>query len=294
MTDTLSSKDRAVLTVIAVMAGILAFTVVPFGVVSAMDAVLKGAAIKIPAAGNPLIRTAPQIVITFFPIWGGLSMAAGVALLLVARSIQRGEPWARSAAVGLLAIPSITGAYLSGPIMFFASKAMPYFLIVSLCGLVPYFLILLWGKSSWRDKIADFFLFLMLGVTAAWSFSNGGSSLRMFWARPQPYALETGHYGFLLGIPVVWIGVVSTVVAIPLLVARTRIGWRLAGTGLLTILMGSATLFVTHLSTKEFLFGIIMAAVSLALLWLPAVGGRLVSKEQVKPAPDKLPMVQTA
>ena len=289
----MTPNDRKVLAVIAAIAGILAFTVVPLNVVNAMDAVLKGAAIKIPTAGNPLIRTAPQIVITFFPIWGGLSMAAGVALLLIAWPLYRGESWARPVTVGLLAIPSITGAYLSGPIMFFASKSMPLFLITALCGLVPYFLTLLWGKSSWKDKVADFFLFLMLGVTAAWSFSNGGSSLRMFWARPQPYALETGHYGFLMGIPTVWIGVVSTIIAIPLLAARRRIGWRLAGTGLLTILVGNATLFMTHLSTKEFLFGIIMAAVSLALLWLPAVGGRLASK-QTNSSMDKAPLSQTA
>ena len=270
-----TSNDRKVLAIIAAIAGILAITVVPLNVVSAMDVVLKGAAVKIPAAGNPLIKTAPQIVITFFPIWAGLSMAAGVALLFGAWPLYKGEPWARPVAVGLLAIPSITGAYLSGPIMFFAAKSMPLFLITALCGLVPYFLILLWGKSSWRDKIADFLLFLMLGVTAAWSFANGGSSLRMFWARPQPYVLDTGNYGFIVGIPVVWIGVVSAIIAIPLLAARTRIGWRLAGTGLLTILAGSAVLFMTHPATKEFLYGIIMSVVSLALLWLPAVGGRL-------------------
>ncbi|NIW46923.1 MAG: hypothetical protein GWN30_19875, partial [Gammaproteobacteria bacterium] len=77
-----------------------------------------------------------------------------------------------------------------GPIMFFASSRAYYFLIVALIGLIPYFVILLWDKAPAGEKIGRFFLFLMLGVTAAWSFSNGGSSLRMFWARPEPYVLN--------------------------------------------------------------------------------------------------------
>lgn len=282
MTQQLAKKDRTTLAVVAAVFGVLCFTVVPYLAYLAMDAVLKGAAIKIPAANNPLIVTAPKIVITFFPIWTGLSVAAGLALLLVAaRAIHKGEGWARPAAVGLFAIPAITGAYLSGPVMFFGKSAMPLFFIVMLIGLIPYFMLLLWGKAPTGEKLGKFFLFLMLGVTAAWSFSNGGSSLRMFWARPEPYLLGISQYGFLFGIPVIWIGVVVTVIAIPFLAAETRKGWRLALVGLACILMGNFILRLTHPAIKEFLYGIIMAVVSLALLYIPAVGGHLgVEKER--------------
>jgi hypothetical protein len=268
-------KDRKALATVAAVAGILCFTVLPLAVTQAMDAVLKGAAIKIPASGNPLIATAPRIVLTFFPVWEGLSVTAGVALLLVAWGIYRGEPWARPVAIGLLAIPSITGAYLSGPVMFFAKSAMPLFLIVALIGLVPYFTLLLWGRDSLGRKAGTFFLFLMLGVTAAWSFSNGGSSLRMFWARPEAYVLSSGDYGFLMGIPVVWSGVVSTIVAIPLLAGSKRAGWRLGLVGLVTSLVGSTILFITHPGTKEFLIGMIMAVVTSTLLFLPSTRSKV-------------------
>ncbi|OHB63598.1 MAG: hypothetical protein A2Y77_05425 [Planctomycetes bacterium RBG_13_62_9] len=270
-----TQRDRRSMAVVAAVAGILSFTVLPFAVVQAMDAVLKGAAVEILASGNPLIATAPRIVLTFFPVWGGLSVAAGVALLLVAWAIYRGEGWARPVAIGLLAIPSITGAFFSGPIMYFGKSAMPLFLLIALIGLVPYFTLLLRGKEPLGSKLGTFFLFLMLGVTAAWSFSNGGSSLRMFMARAEPYVLTGGQYGFLMGIPVVWIGFLSTIVAIPLLAARTRLGWRLALVGLATILVGSIGLFATHLGTIEFLIGIILAIVTLILLVLPSTRGRL-------------------
>ncbi|MDD2694900.1 MAG: hypothetical protein PHD58_03140, partial [Anaerolineales bacterium] len=277
---TLSQRDRTILAIVVGIAGLLCIALLPFVVVRAMDAVLKGAAIKIPASGNPLIATAPRIVLAFFPVWGGLSVAAGAALLLVSRAIQRGESWARPAAIGLLAVPSITGAYFSGPVMFFGKNAAPLFVLIALIGLVPYFVVLLWGKAPAGEKLGAFFLFLMLGVSAAWSFSNGGSSLRMFWARPEPYMLDSGNYGFLMGIPVVWIGVIATVISIPLLAAHTRQGWRLAMVGIANILIGNSILFVTHLKTKEFLIGMIMGVVTLILLSIPAIGGRLGKVEE--------------
>lgn len=265
---------------ITAVAGILSFTALPFMIAKTMTAVLEGAAVKIPASGNPLIATAPRIVIAFFPVWGGLSIAAGVALLLVAWAIYKGEKWARPAAIGLLAIPSITGAYYSGPVMYFGKSALPIFILIALLGLVPYFWILLWGKTSTGEKIANFFVFLMLGVTAAWSFSNGGSSLRMFWARPEFSPLDASNTGFILGVPVIWTGVLATVISIPFLADKTRIGWRLGVVGLGIIFMGNLILRVTHPGTKEFLIGIIMAVISLILLFIPAIRRKLI---EVKP-----------
>lgn len=65
----LSQKDNSGMALVAAVAGLLSFTVLPFLIARAMTAVLEGAAVKIPAAGNPLIATAPRIVIAFFPVW---------------------------------------------------------------------------------------------------------------------------------------------------------------------------------------------------------------------------------
>jgi hypothetical protein len=276
-----SQEGSQGMALVAAIAGLLYITVLPFLVARTMTAVLEGAAVKIPASGNPLIATAPRIVIAFFPLWGGLSIAAGVALLLVAWGLWKGEAWARPAAVGLLAIPSITGAYFSGPVMYFGKSALPFFILVALMGLVPYFLIVLWGKGSAGEKTARFFVFLMLGVTAAWSFSNGGSSLRMFWARPEYSPLDASNTGFILGVPVIWTGVLVTIASIPLLAARMRAGWRLSLVGLGIIFVGNLMLFVTHRGTKEFMIGTIMALVSLLLLFIPPIRRKLVPAEEM-------------
>lgn len=271
-----SSKDRSGMAFVAGIAGLLSFTVLPFMIARAMTAVLEGAAVKIQTAGNPLIATAPRIVIAFFPVWGGLSIAAGIALLLVAWAIYKGEAWARPTAIGLLAIPSITGAYYSGPVMYFGKSALPIFILIALLGLVPYFTLLLWGKAPTGEKLSKFFVFLMLGVTAAWSFSNGGSSLRMFWARPEYYPLDASNTGFIMGVPVIWTGVLATTFSIPFLAAGKLAGWRLGLVGVGIIFMGNLMLFVTHTGTKEFMIGMIMATISLALLAIPSIGKKLV------------------
>lgn len=268
------------LALVAAIAGLLCITVVPFITADAMDTILRGIPAKVAATGNPLLASAPKIVIGFFPLWNALSVAAGISLFLVAWALNRGESWAKPAAVGLLAIPAITGAYYSGPVMAFAKSKMFYFLIVALIGLVPYFIFLLSGKGTSREKVGRFFLFLFLGVAAAFSFSNGGSSLRMFWARPEPvFILDQGNMAWLLGYPVNWIGVAVTVIAIPFLAGGKYFGFLMAVAGSLIMLTGNLMLFTFHLDTQEYLIGAILALISLGLLMAPKVGAKAVERE---------------
>ena len=275
-------QPNPTLAIVAALAGLLCITVVPMITADAMNLILKGIPAKVAASGNPLLASAPRIVIGFFPLWNGLSVAAGMALFLVAWALYKGESWAKPVAVGLLAIPAITGAYYSGPIMSFAKSKMFYFIIVALIGLVPYFIILLSGNGSRSEKVVRFFVFLMLGVTAAWTFSNGGSSLRMFWARPEPIFLpDQGNLAWLIGYPVAWIGVAVTVIAIPFLAAKKYAGFLLATAGILIALMGNMMLYVFHTETQEYIIGVIMALVTLGLLWLPKASARAVATEAV-------------
>lgn len=271
MVENVTSRDRVVMAVVAVIAGILMLTAAPNMIIAAMDAVLKGIAVKLPTIPNPDVKAAPQIVTLFFPLWGALTMVAGVTLLAITLPLYRGERWARATAIGMTAIPAIAGAYLSGPIVYFAKNAMALFLLIMTIGLVPYFVLLLWGRASTGEKVGRFFLFLALGVTAAWSFSNAGSSLRILMSRADFSAL----YVFLLGVPVAMIGVIAVIAAIPLLAARTRAGWWLATAAVVVMLAGTIGLFVTHPNVAEFAQGIAMAVGSLVLLLIPGIGGWL-------------------
>ncbi len=275
MIEDVTARDRRVMAVVAVLAGILMITIVPNTLVAAMDVVLKGIAIKLPTIPNPDVKAAPQIVTLFFPMWGALTMVAGVTLLAVAQPLYRGERWARAAAIGMTAIPAIAGAYLSGPIVYFAKQAVPLFLLIMAIGLVPYFVLLLWGRAPIRHKLGTCSLFLALGVTAAWSFSNAGSSLRILLSRTDFSTL----YVLLLGVPVTLMGVIAVIVSFPFLAAHSPVGWWLALVGLLSVTTGNVLLYLSGLNSFEFLLGIVLGivfgVVSLALLLAPGVGRRL-------------------
>lgn len=283
--DRRNTQPNLPLAITSALAGLLCAILVPVITSQAMDAILRGIPPKVAASGNPLLASAPKIVIGFFPLWNGLTVAAGMGLLVVAWGFYKGESWARPVGIGLLAIPAVTGAYYSGPTMAFAKSKMFYFVLVALIGLVPYFILLLSEKGTGREKATRFFLFLMLGVTAAWSFSNGGSSLRMFMARPEPVSiLDRGNLGFLLGFPPTWIGMFITLISIPLIAARKPTGPLLASAGLLSLLMGNLTLFIHHPGTQEFLIGVVMAVVTLTTLWWPAASRSRAVGRQAQPA----------
>ncbi|NIW46922.1 MAG: hypothetical protein GWN30_19870, partial [Gammaproteobacteria bacterium] len=89
-----TSQGSLVPALFAGIAGILCVFIVPLITMRAMDTIISGALIKIEASGNPLLVSAPKIVISFFPVWGGLSTAAGIALIFVAWAIYQGKSWA--------------------------------------------------------------------------------------------------------------------------------------------------------------------------------------------------------
>lgn len=222
--ETRSTGSRTI-AITAAFAGILLIGLVPVCTSMAMDAVLKGAVLKIEATGNPALVPALKLVSFFFPFWGAMSMVAGATLLVLTIPIFRGERWASAIALGMLAIPSIGGAYMSGPVMFFAKGVFFYFVTVMLVGLIPYFIILLRGHSAKSERITNFLLFLLLGVTAAWTFSNGHSALRMLLARPEPFSFSLGLHGFALGIPASWTGVILVIVTYFPLPLQKGLGW---------------------------------------------------------------------
>jgi len=281
MRNNTTPSGRLIMALIALISGILLIILVPDLGTKAMDGVLKGYSVKITKVPDPaILLPASKLVIFFFPFWSALCMIAGTALILLSLPIYRGEYWARPLALGLLAIPSITGAYMLGPITFFAKAAISVSIIIALTGLIPYFIILLFEKSSAADKFANVLVFLMLGVTAAYNWGNAHSSLRQLWARPNPLAVD---HAYALGIVINWTAVLLVLVGIPLLAARKQSGWWLCTIGSLALLVGTGTLYLGHPSVTEFLVGTLMALVTTVLLLIPKIGGLLIDNSQAKP-----------
>ncbi len=277
MRNNTTKKARLIMVVIMVISAILMLTVLPVGVMGAADNVIQGAYAKYEILKLPLIVTAPNMVKIFFPFWAGLSMMAGAAALFLTVPVYRGERWGRPLALGMFAIPCITGAYILGPIIYFSPGSIIISVSYMLIGLIAYFAILLGESSPIITKIKNFIFFALLGVTIAYTFANAHTAFRMQWAAliHDPKALDPTYP---LGIVAGFIGVAVTMVGLPILASRSNAGWWVTTIGLATMTVGVLWFFIGHTDISEFWIGTSMCIVSIILLMLPSIGGTLVDK----------------
>lgn len=276
MQNNTTKKARLIMVVVMVICAILMLTVLPVGVMAAANIIIEGALLKYEVLQLPLIITAPNMIKIFFPLWAGLSMMAGAAALFLTVPVYRGEKWGRPLALGMFAIPAITGAYILGPIIYFKGPIIISISYMAI-GLIAYFVILLGESTPVITKIKNFVFFALLGVTIAYTFANAHTAFRMQWAAliHNPAALDSTYP---LGIVAGFIGVIVTMVGLPILAGRSNAGWWITTLGLATMTVGVLWFFIGHTDISEFWIGTSMCIVSIILLMLPAVGGTLVDK----------------
>jgi len=292
-----SARARKVITGTVIIAALLMILVVPFVAFDLVNPILKYQQARIAqftAEGNPsapLLTLTTWLVSFFFPFWGTLSVIAGLALLVIARPLYRGESWARGAALLCLAIPAMGGAYMIVPWMNFVGTAeggFPPAVFIMAIGLVPYFTLLLADKGDRTQKVVDFFVFLMLGVSSAEAFANGHAAFRILYGHPSRPLFGEGVAITYFGWLGLWVGAMMTIAAIYLLGQRRMSGWYLAVIGgLATCVVSGATHYVRH-ATIDYLLGSLMGLSIVLMLIVPSVRERLLqpyaSKELPQPA----------
>lgn len=281
MSPNTSANTRKTVIVVVLIAAVLMIAVVPFIAFDMVNPIAKGQMARIEqftAEGNPqapLLKLTPWLVSFFYPFWGTMSMVAGAALLIVLLPLYRGEPWARGLALLCLAVPSMGGAYMVVPWMNFINEGFPPAVIIMAVGLIPYFLILLADVGDLTQKLADFFVFLMLGVAAAENFANGHAAFRILYGHPARPLFAEGIAITFVAWLMLWFGAGGLIACIYLIGARKLSGWHagLIG-GTITVIASSATFYVRH-STNDYLYGALMGLSIIVLLLIPVVKKRL-------------------
>ena len=286
-----SRNARSIAVAIVVIAAILMITVVPFTSFGMANPVAHGLLARIEkftAEGTPesltnaaLLKLTPWMITFFFPMWGVLSLVAGIALLVIAKDIYNGEKWSRGLALLCLAIPSMGGAYMLVPWMNFIGSVKggyPPAITIAMIGLIPYFVLILLEKGDWMQKIVDFLVFLMLGVASAESFANGHAAFRILFGHPKRPIYAEGIDMTFVGWFGLWIGAALTIAAIYLLGNRKLSGWYygLIG-GLVTLVTSGATHYVRH-ATNDYLYGALMGLSIVIMLLIPVFKQRLLKE----------------
>jgi hypothetical protein len=280
-------NTRLAVVSLVVLAAILMIVLVPFigfdmvnPIVTAQQARIE----KFTAEGNPqapLLAYTVWLVSFFFPFWSTMSVLAGLALLVIALPLFRGERWTRGLALLCLAVPSIGGAYMIVPWMNFIGSAQggfPPAITIMMIGLIPYFSLLLAEKIDPAQKLVDFLVFLMLGVTAAENFANGHAAFRILFGHPKRPLFAEGIAITYFGWLALWVGMALCIAAIYLLGQKKMSGWY-AGVigGVITLVASAATHYVRH-ATNDYLYGALMGLSIVVMLVIPFFKERLVGE----------------
>lgn len=279
-----SRNTRLVVVSLVVLAAILMIAVIPFvgfGMVNPIVEAQQARIEKFIAEGNPqapLLQLTVWLVSFFFPFWSTMSLIAGIALLVIALPLYRGERWTRGLALLCLAVPSIGGAYMIVPWMNFIGGGFPPAVSMMMIGLIPYFAILVADKVDLTQKVVDFLVFLMLGVTAAENFANGHAAYRILFGHPARPKFAEGIAITYFGWLALWVGMALCIAAIYLLGEKKISGWYagLIG-GLVTMVASSATHYVRH-ATYDYLFGALMGLSIVIMLLIPLFKQRLLNE----------------
>lgn len=290
-----SKQVRTAVIVVIVLAAFLMILVVPFiafDVVNPIVTYQQARIEKFTAEGNPsapLLTLTTWLVSFFFPFWGTMSVIAGLALLVIVWPLYRGESWARGLALLCLAVPAMGGAYMIVPWMNFVGTAeggFPPAVIIMAIGLVPYFTLLLADKGDVTQKIVDFLVFLMLGVSSAEAFANGHAAFRILYGHPSRPLFGEGIAITYFGWLGLWVSALLTIAAIYLLGRRLQSGWYAALIGgLVAFVVSGATHYVRH-ATFDYLIGSLMGLSIVIMLLIPVFKARLLTVYSEDPAPE--------
>ena len=278
---------RLAVVTLMVIAAIIMIAVIPFIGFDMVNPIVKAQQARIEkftAEGNPqapLLAYTVWLVSFFFPFWSTMSLIGGIILLVIALPFYRGERWTRGLALLCLAIPSIGGAYMIVPWMNFIGSAkggFPPAVIIMAVGLIPYFVILLAEKVDATQKVVEFLVFLMLGVTAAENFANGHAAYRILFGHPARPLFAEGIAITYFGWLALWVGMALCIAAIYLLGEKKISGWYagLIG-GLITLVASGATHYVRH-ATNDYLYGALMGLSIVVMLLIPVFKKRLLNE----------------
>jgi len=144
-------------------------------------------------------------------------------------------------------------------------------------------------KDALVQKVIDFIVFLMLGVTAAESFSNGHASLRVLYGHPKRPLIVDDIAPLWLSWLGLWIGAALLIATIYLLANRRVSGWYVGMIGGLSVLVASGVTHYFRHATNDYLYGALMGLSIAVLLFIPAVKQQLL---EGPPSEAKQPQTQ--
>jgi len=277
MKDT-PQKNRTIMSIIAIVIGLLMVGVIPFIVQTALERVLTNLTIHI-EAGNPTFSSGLKLFDLFYPVWRAIIFVAGAALIVVSQEIRKGEEWTYPLAMALFALPAIGGMFMFLPYISFVD-GFPIPMIIAAIGLTGYWSFIFLRKAEKAQKWTRFAVLTFIGMLATHAFVIGIGAQRTLMTRPgHPMYPDFTWWLFLWAGEVNWVAVILLFISIPLLAVGRRKGWWLAVIGTVAILMIDVPTQFFRTKTFDYLYGSILAIGVLLFTTLPYFKKYLIIEE---------------
>jgi hypothetical protein len=277
-----SKTNRTIMSVIAIVIGLLMAYLVPFIIQTSLERVLTHLTAHV-EAGNPTFSSGLKLFDFFYPVWRALIFVAGATLIIISQQIRKGTEWTYPLAMALFALPSIGGMFMFLPYISFVG-GFPLPMVTSWIGLAGYWSFIFLLKEERSVRWTRFGALTFLGMLATHAFTIGVGAQRTMATRPgYPFYKDFTWWLFNWVGEVNWVAVILLFMAIPLLAVGKRRGWWLAITGAISILMINIPTQIFRTKTMDYLYGAILASGLLIFLLVPALKKRLLVEAEPEP-----------
>lgn len=277
MKDT-PQKNRTIMSVVAILIGLLMVAVIPFIVQTSLERVLTDLTIHI-EAGNPAFSSGLKLFDLFYPVWRAIIFVAGIALILISQEIRKGEEWTYPLAMALLALPAIGGMFMFLPYISWV-EGFPIPLLISFIGLAGYWSFIFLRKAEIIQKLTLFGALTFIGMLCTHAFTIGIGAQRTMMTRPgHPMYKDFTWWLFNWAGEVNWVAVILLFISIPLLAVSKRKGWWLAVIGSTAILAIDVFTQIYRMKTWDYLYGSLLALGVLLFTVLPYFKKHLLREE---------------
>ena len=252
-----SQKNRTIMSIIAIILGLLMVTIIPFLVQTSLERVLHGLDEHV-KAGNPTFSSGLPLFDLFYPVWRAFIFVAGAALIVISQEIRKGEEWTYQIAMSLFALPAIGGMFMFLPYISWVD-GFPLPMLISMIGLTGYFSFIFLRKAEKVQKWTRFAALTFIGMLSTHAFTIGIGAQRTMATRPgYPFYPDFTWWLFNWVGEVNWVAVILLFLSIPLLSIGKRKGWWLAIIGTIAILMIDVPTQFFRTKTLDYLYGTLL------------------------------------
>lgn len=279
----ISQTNRAILAALAVAVGLFMVAVAPFLIQVSMERVV--AALVEVSKEKPQYASGIMLFSYTFPLYRALIFVGGVALILFARSIYKGETWTYPASLLASAFPSAGGMFMFLPYVSWV-EGFPIPMAISMVGLVFFWSMIFLGNSDKWLKWSHFLALTFAGMLTTHAFTIGIGNLRMLLTRPEK-PLYGGLEWWVLSWsgPVQWICVILLFVGIYQIASRRTSGWwlgLLAGAAILAIDVPTQVIRTTmsESTSWDYLYGSLLSIGLLFALLFPKFRNVLIEERE--------------